>query len=317
MDRFELIKKVIKDYDLPLQPVSSKHVEYALNTFPWIYDYDDAIVCAETWLKETGCSVHEFDNATHRITQNCIDSIQALDSYKQFNEQEFIAEKPICIESIPYYKGLDIYKRNNNSKRFVSIDLSKANLQSFIHGNVIENMTYEDFLKTYGHADDDDLRWYIGGSKHFRQLIFGNLNPKKQQLIEKNLVERILEQLVTKSLISPKDVYGYTTDEIILNWTENVSELESKFYAPIYMTCGKYNIKVHIEDFILKNIEPYDFWVKIDPNTLEPYKLKKVPIVYYLQVLKHIYKMDNDEEDLMFLYEKLPCKFCTRLWKDD
>lgn len=316
MDRFELIKKVIKDYDLPLQPVSSKHVEYALHTFPWIYDCYDAIVCAETWLK-TGCSVQEFDNATHRITQNCIDSIKALDSYKKFNEREYHIEKPIPIDSIIYSKGLDIYKMSNSGKRFVSIDLARANLQSFIRGDVIENMSYEDFLKKYGHVDDSDLLWYVHNSKHLRQVIFGNLNPNKQQIVERSMTERIWEQLIMKKIISPEDIYGYTTDEIILNWTENVSELESKFYAPIYMTCEKDNIKVHIEDFILKNIEPYAFWVKIDPHTLEPYKLKKVPIVYYLQVLKHIYKMNKDEEDLMFLYEKLPCKFCTRLWEDD
>ena len=311
MDKFELMKKVIKDYDLPIQPVSLKHIEYAINRFPWIYDCDDAIVCAETWLKETGCSVQEFDSVTHRITQNCIDSIKALDSYKKFNEREYHIEKPIPIDSIVYSKGLDIYKMSNSGKRFVSIDLSRANLQSFIHGNVIENMSYEDFLKKYGYVDDSDLLWYVHNSKHLRQIIFGNLNPNKQQIVERSMTERIWEQLIMKKIISPEDIYGYTTDEIILNWTENVSELESKFYAPIYMTCGKDNIKVHIEDFILKNVEPYDFWVK-----MEPYKLKKVPIVYYQQVLTHVFNMNTNEEDMMFLYERMPCKFITPLWND-
>lgn len=317
IDNFKLMKKIIKDYDVPIQPVSLNHIEYAIRSFPYIFDCDDAIEFSKMYMSENDCNVEQFDSATHRITQNCIDNIKSLDSYKLFNEKTVPKSGFVESRDIHYSKGLDIYKTSNNHKRMVSIDLTKANLQSFIQEDVIPLCTFEEFLTRYGGVEDENLLYYIANSKRLRQIIFGNLNPPRQQSFEKVMIEKILDLLLMKHIIYPEDVYGYTTDEIILNYTDNISDLDDRYYANIYYAIKDYGIKIHTEDFILEKIEPYDFWVKVDPITMQPYKFKKVPIVYYLQVLKHVFKKPIEEEDLMFQYENLPCKFVTKLWEDD
>ena len=143
--------------------------------------------------------------------------------------------------------------------------------------------------------------------------------------MERYMVESLIKELIDWKVLKPEDFYGYTTDEIILNETPNTIVLAYNKFDYIYniATSGEIvdednvskELTVHIEDFTLKKLEPYDFWVKRDHygNILS---VKKVPIVYYLQVLKHLNNKPVVEEDMMFLYEKLPCKFVTKLWED-
>ena len=314
---FDMMKKIIKDYSIPVQPVSLTHIDYALKKFPNVFDYEDAIINARRHIKYCGFNLDQFKSDIHKVTQGIIDKIATMDSYKYDFQCRDLPETGFTKDrGLKYNRGLHIYNNNNNGKQLVSIDLTKANLQSFINQGVIENCEYEDFLKKYGEIESEHLLYYIRDSKHLRQIIFGNLNAPRQQQVERIMTEQLLDTLLEKGILHIDDIYGYTTDEIILNYTDNVSDLDDTYFKDIYFACSDLGIKIHTENFILKKIEPYDFWMKVDPVTNQPYKFKNIPVVYFLQVLKHVYKMPVESEDCMFLYDDLPCKFVTKLWEE-
>lgn len=72
--------------------------------------------------------------------------------------------------------------------------MKKANFTALRHYNkdiVGGKDTYEDFL---GMFTDEN---YFKESKYIRQVIFGNVNPKRQITYEKFLMDKVLVKLLT------------------------------------------------------------------------------------------------------------------------
>ena len=101
-----------------------------------------------------------------------IETVKNTTGYKTFNHDrldEFTVTSPVV-------KTGDIYKPMFDGACFFSLDLKKANYHvlKFYHPNLVLNThTYEDFIGQFTEFD------YIRKSKYIRQVIFGNLNPKK------------------------------------------------------------------------------------------------------------------------------------------
>lgn len=319
---YELKKRVIKDYSLPIQAVSNEHIDYAfklLSRFNKKYEVSilNSTDLAQSFCKSEMCDVQEFSKAIRSFTQHCMDSVSSLDSYKQFNEVDMPQNKNNP-EFPMYSKGLDIYIHPNDGKRFISIDLSKANFQSLKYVNAFSSYTkpireYRDFLKEFGNSDNVYLIDYIRLSKSLRQPIFGNLNPKRQQGIEKIMTEQIIQSLLG-NFLTKDDFYGYTKDEIILNDTCNTRRLADNRFEDVYVLTNTLGFEIHIEDFYLQEIKPYSYWMKTDVASGNILSVKKVPVVYFLQVIKHLIKEPIVEEDMKFLYEGTPCKMLSTLW---
>lgn len=327
-----LTAKVIKDYDIPIQAISNKHMEYALTEFKEFDKYKDAFFFAKKYIETEGLNPEQFDAKTHEVSDRCIQAVMNLDSYKYFSMKNLPVLDKETTPFPQYSNGLDIYKNQNNGKRFISIDLTHANIQSLKFADALFEPKFADqvdnfaeFLEHFGTCTNYYLKQYMSNSKRMRQIIFGNLNPKRQQHMERYMVESLIKELIDWKVLKLEDFYGYTTDEIILNETPNTIVLAYNKFDSIYniATSGEIvdddniskELTVHIEDFTLEKLEPYDFWVKKD-HYGDILSIKKVPIVYYLQVLKHLNNKPVVEEDMMFLYEKLPCKFITKLWDD-
>lgn len=103
------------------------------------------------------------------------------------------AYQDLCDENLlpdyPTTKGFEYQE----GKVYMSIDLKKANWQSLKwHDPSFMNElgdTYEDMLRKFG------LPEVFLGSKHFRQYIFGNLNPKKQMKMQRVILEHVISSL--------------------------------------------------------------------------------------------------------------------------
>lgn len=163
------------------------------------------------------------------------------------------------------YPTNDIFKDTNDGKVFVSIDMIKGNFTALHHynPNIVKNCgTYEEFIRTF-----TDVSHFVE-SKYIRQVVFGNVNPKRQVTYEKFLMDKVLTRFLDKGAVSPKDIEFFSTDEIVFSVpTEFIknNEVDSNFYNSV-MSVVKWakenNINVRGEFFELRKIPGTSGYVK-------------------------------------------------------
>lgn len=108
--------------------------------------------------------------------------VKGTRAYQDLCDENLLPDYPTT-KSFEYQEG----------KTYLSIDLKKANWQCVKwHDPQFVNElgdTYEDMLGKFG------LPEVFLHSKHFRQYIFGNLNPKKQMKMQRVILEHVISSL--------------------------------------------------------------------------------------------------------------------------
>ena len=95
-----------------------------------------------------------------------INFIKGTEGYEKFNNMD-MKEISKAISEI-HIPSSDIYKPTNDGKRFISIDMKKANFHSLkaFAPDIFDNAdTWEDFMRKF--TDDE----HIIGNKYVRQVI--------------------------------------------------------------------------------------------------------------------------------------------------
>ena len=186
--------------------------------------------CVEKWLEYCAS-----------VRDNAINGVMETDEYKKFNSMDLSQYNfaPICGER-------SCYTEETNGKRFLSIDLRKANFQALKYAGVVSDATYEQFIHRFG-GDD-----YIANSKYLRQVIFGKMNPSRQIKIEKYLMSKVYEVIKDVTEKYRFTIFSMNSDELIFAITEefynNRQEDENtrELINDIYNLVGK-NIGVEIK----------------------------------------------------------------------
>jgi hypothetical protein len=208
------------------------------------------------------------------------------------------------------------YHKDNAEKSFVSIDLKKANFQAFrfFNPNIIDShSSYEDFVKTVINDSYD----YFYQSKQIRQVIFGNLNPKRQQKIQKYLMSVILDVLM-KSGMDSDAVFNNSADELIVSDnSEKIILGKGISKSDIVNTLKLHEITnsldLHIEDFCLEQVHPdFSFFVKNNSNGKKEFK--NVPSYNMAEVFKYYNNIEVIEKDLSFFYEGRIASFKNKIF---
>jgi len=302
----KLLKRFIKDYKLPIQVVQEPYFSYFMNL------YDDQYRTKENFklLKDARSqfdSDDEFLAEYYKIRDNVINTIKLLPEYKTYNE---IDMKEYDIPNYNFPKH-DIFNMGNINQYFISIDLKKANFQALKWWNdniILGSNTYDEFLSKFTTLE------YMKGSKYLREVIFGNMNPKRQIKIEKHINNLILEYLTTNGLFDTKDIKMFANDEIIFQLStydlENYNNLSGIIRSEI-------GFDVDIEVFCLKNIKGSSKYFVKEFINKQGYKLMCIPLIYHAQVFKKYNKLSLNKNDLVFFYENQVCKFIEPLkWED-
>ena len=184
----KLIQRFVKDYSLPINIFDSAMFLY----YKDLYSVKDGIFPIDTWNSLLNIVLTKFDGNVDKWLDYCgevrdraINEIKSAPEYGEF----------ITMDMAPYVHAIPMgehscYTGETNDKRFLSIDLRKANFQALKYVGVIKDATYEEFIKRMG-GDD-----YIAGSKYLRQVIFGNCNPSRQVTIEKHLIDKARNYLL-------------------------------------------------------------------------------------------------------------------------
>lgn len=290
-------KRFSKDTKIPIQIFEENLFSYYLDLFNNHYDsknkYSQFLSLVEKLNGE-----ENFFNESRKIIDSIVSHIQKKESYVSFNNGD------MNIYKNNLQNNEKLYQQKNIGKKFISIDLKKANFQAFqfVDSSIVDNCnSYQEFFNQFSNEE------YFLNSKQIRQVIFGNLNPKRQQTVQKYLMSLIREYLIDNG-VSEDFITSSTSDEIVIQFSDSFN---------IYEIMNNRNIlennEFHIELFTLNkahDIKP--FYMKSFENG--KYELKGVPSYYVPQVLKHVEGLPIQEEDLYFIYEGELSKFVKSIY---
>ena len=307
-------QRFVKDYNLPINIFDDNLFEYYIQ----LYDFFPYLCYKETIEKieneYDGC-VEKWLEYCASVRDNAINGVMETDEYKKFNSMDLSQYNftPICGER-------SCYTEETNGKRFLSIDLRKANFQALKYVGVISDVTYEQFVNRFG-GDD-----YIANSKYLRQVIFGKMNPSRQIKIEKYLMSKVYEVIKDVTEKYRFTIFSMNSDELIFAIPEefynNCQEDENtrELINDIYNLVGK-NIGVEIKveyievrrlPIVSANGTKIDAYERTNLFTSQK-TLKKASTTFYPQIYKLWNEMPIEDNDMIFYFENQLATFNQEL----
>ena len=235
-----LRRRFVKDYNLPINIVDSPYFEYYMSTYDWFpkKEYENLVKDIDerfdgninAWLEEYA-----------QIRDKIITFVENSNSYKKFNScdmNQFAI--PNELKNIP---DLNIYNQSSVGKKFLSIDLKKANFQALSHFDsniVLKAESYEDFIGMWCDSE------YFKNSKYTRQVIFGKLNPKRTITYEKWLMSQIKEKFESEFGTRNLKLIAFKSDEIIYEILGDNDVETWEHDVEVIMLDSGYDVRVEI-----------------------------------------------------------------------
>ena len=307
-------QRFVKDYNLPINIFDDNLFEYYIQ----LYDFFPYLRYKETIEKieneYDGC-VEKWLEYCASVRDNAINGLMETEEYKKFNSMDLSQYNftPICGER-------NCYTEETNGKRFLSIDLRKANFQALKYVGVVSDATYERFIHRFG-GDD-----YIANSKYLRQVIFGKMNPSRQIKIERYLMSKVYEAIKDITEKYGLTIFSMNSDEIIFEVPEefynNCQEDENtcKLISYIYYLVGEnIGVEIKVEYVEIKRLPIVSAnGTKIDAyeraNLFTNQKtLKKASTTFYPQIYKLWNEMPIEDNDMVFYFENQLATFNQKL----
>lgn len=312
-------RRFVKDYSLPINLVDEPYFTYFLELYDKHYGcvnhYNNLVsLCEKAGNAEI---IFELSNLISSEAQNLIGNSNAM---KLINDEDMNT-----MVNIRDVQQADVYNETNLNKNMISIDLSKANFNVFCLYGLKEELQikdYNDLIKKIINEKvapeiQKECEHYFINSKYIRQVIFGNLNPKRQQTIQKNVLYRIKETLKDFDF-----TYGTAnSDELIIKLKpfQEVSAIALKKHIEDSLDSKYHFFKV--EKFDLERVHENHF-VK---NTRDDYgnivkkEFKNTPNYLMPQIYKKYHGLENEINtyDLTFIYEGFISTFNNNMFELD
>lgn len=302
-------RRFVKDFILPIPVCDPEYIEYYINLLDDVYDTKRKYAMFLDLHSRLGGD-EEFFQYSSKVQKDALDFIKNSDSYQRFisDSKELFSGCRWIADSVP--KG-QVYKGVNDGKRFFSIDLVKANYQAlrYYSKNIIGSSdlilgtdNFNDFIRKF--TDEP----YFAEAKKFRQVIFGNMNPKRQQKIQKYIINQVLEYLLGNKFFSEDDLRDYTSDEIVFLINDDTPM--DDIYSHLVAKEKELDINLHKDTYTLRWLrrrgeKAEEKATKIFAREFDDGRVdfKNVESSLIPQVYKH-YKgiEDLDEKDLLFYH---------------
>ncbi len=294
-----LKKRMVSDYALPITVFEEPHFSYQRGLYSLRYGVDLIISCLIEEIKKHG-GEDQFFQWEASVRKAVIDKIQEKESYKKFNSQ--------ALPQIKFEVFDRLYIQPNHDCIFVSFDMVKANFQALRHfdPDIFDNQNnWPEYLSQFSTS------MYLMGSKRFRQIIFGNLNPKRQQAYQKVLISKVLSIVERFDL---GEVCFTSPDEFVVK--VNPTGLEEKLSLIKETIDKETGLKIRVTQFKLKQLKPFSYFVKVQDtdSVIDRLDIKCVPSVFFAQAFKRAYSLYQPEfpgipfdiiyQDLAFYFEK-------------
>lgn len=275
--------KFVKDKNLSIPILESPYFEHYINRLDVTFEYSTFLYV----LSELG--EDKFLFLRKEITDAAIEYIKSRTQYEDF--QDHI---PNVVKSdIP---NINLYHPENHGKSFISIDMKNANFQIMKrYAKILNFECYKDFIAYIISsldskvAKNETIIDYFTNSKTLRQYIFGNCNPKKQQQIQKNIINKVANDLLEKDCL----VYKLSSDELIVT-----DDYVNPYTYGYEFTCTGF--------YLYKFVEDRDIYVKQMPTGVS---LVGCPKYLYPQYYAILNDHEIEEMDLYFYQDRNIARF--------
>lgn len=294
----KIIRRFVSDYKLPIQIFNHEYFYYYIILYNNYFGTKRKFAMLKDSIKKCG-SEQNFLDSYYNIRNEIIATIEGTEAYQKYNSMDMNK-----FNVLHNYSAKDVFKKQNIGKDFMSIDLKKANFQALRYLNpdiVLGYDSYEKLLDQFTNLE------YIKNSKYLRQVIFGNMNPKRQVKIERYMTQQILDMLLKDYGLLTNNIYMVSNDEIV------ISPIGSKTLAQEIKK--NLNFDVDVETYNLECIGNTNFYVKrfINKEDGPGYEIMCVPPYFFAQVYKYINNLELNDKDLSFFFENQICKFTEPL----
>lgn len=288
----KLRRKIIKDYRFPFKITDDEYFEYFMELYKKDFDLEKPWKNLLDAVKSLG-GEDEFYNYSDQLHLTVIEELKNKKEYLRFNNIEMpqIGKRNFEVSKrSPYHTDyVDL--------KLISIDLVKANFQVMkrYDAAIINNTSnYLDFISTYTPYK------YFQESKQIRQIIFGNLNPKRQQAFQKRIMEDIMENLIKHR--SNLSFHGLTSDEVFVYVKNEPSEC---LFQEVEDITNKMEFDLRVELFKLKTLGRKCFVKEFlnKNNEVTKIEFKGVPGHLFAQAYKHYYHLPLNDKDMTFIFE--------------
>ena len=286
-------KRFVSDFGLPIDVFQEPYFSYKIDALDDAFDTKRKLALLEKTINVYGSS-EEFFKEGNRVIKALQDQITSTDEYKELqgNDLKELSDFNLSVkQKFNFTKNL--YVEPNVEKTFVSIDLIKANFNAFKNFGIIKYNNYSEFVESVTPC------FYFVESKQIRQVVFGQLMPKKQVIIEENAILKILDTLS----ISNEDHI------IIVNKDELIIEVGEDFNLESFKETIDSEFPLRIEKFKLLGLRDKKEKLYFIKDYGDDKELKAVPKVYYVQAYKKMMGIDIVDKDLTFFYEGNASRF--------
>lgn len=311
-----LRKRFVSDMNLPIQVIQTPYFEERIELLEEEYGaktkYENLLSIIEN--KFNG-SINEFLEYYSKTRDKIVNYLKSTKAFANFNngkvgqshgEMEYIGQR-------------NLYTQEQDGGLFISLDMKKANFQTLRYIDkaiMLGADTYENLIGLFTDMD------YIKESKYTRQVIFGQMNPRKTMNLEREITTMLAHSLIDGSFpigatmdFNKFNVFSVNSDEVIFKFNGTEEEFEKCkpyvndiVFKAITFRFNKF--KLHHRQFKLATSEsPLNVFEKEDYLDGHKRHLHCVPSTYYPQVYKLINGMEIKPSDLVFYYEHELCQF--------
>lgn len=304
----EYRERVIKFFRLPVRLSVSKdkflsHLDFIKQTDREFYDKVVSYTEQDfnKLAREQGTNTPDF--TMENILEPLLKEIEKKEAWQEFIKKDYS-------DVLDDYEGITsthgFYKKENDGKHFVSVDLAAANWQS-LQSIVGFKETYEELIVKY----TDNLIPPI--SKTFRTKITGVLGAKKIMDYNKKLLkdnkDPILQCIYKETNVDLRNIepFAFYADEFLIEVDKdtkdklnslNIKALEEK----VSLSTG---INVHITPFTLKWLNVNKACAKIYKNDYEVLNISKDILLIMNKILHDIQIQEVDFEQVKMKEETL------------
>lgn len=258
----------------------------------------------ELKLREDKVSFHNFkDSVINRVI-----NLGILEDINELNMEEYEVKLNSEVKNL----GKTLDNQNLNNERLISIDMKQANfntIKKFSKGKVKEEC-YEDWVSDLVDAEHFKYR------KDVRQVIFGNINPKRVTKLQKNNIFKFVN-LVQETLMKPMEVYVLNSDEVIFYYTPELNKLLDNKLKQLSEELG-YPLTKEVFDYKYLGRKNFGYVKEIlEGDKVKELKFTHVNKMYFAQAYKTYLGEEINDKDLMFELNKEVVKFQYKYTDED
>ncbi|MFA5067458.1 MAG: hypothetical protein WC466_05400 [Candidatus Izemoplasmatales bacterium] len=252
MEKIKQISEFSKMFkiNIPVESYFDYYIKVLSESFEYknIYNLVERFSEFEMWVEANG-----YQNVAHYKMEyafkELINYISSTNAYKGVLDFDY--------SKIGFFKK-DNWKLYQNNF-FLSVDIASANFQSLKLFDK-ENQMKSSWAELLNHLSVYPL---VAESKSFRQLVFGNLNPKRIQKIQHYQILKIFETL--EDLISTDEIVVVSEDEIVFCIGNNESDALEK----------RKNLLLEIEKIREVHLSKKEGWMETKNTTFKYEKTSK------------------------------------------